>query len=130
MLKLTKKPGPLDVALGARIRAKRTAAGISQTELAAAIHVTFQQIQKYEKGQNRLSFGRTVRIAGALKISLAELAGDLVPTAALPALSRRDAWLDNPEAHELLEAFSKIKSRKQRASLVDVARSMAMATVA
>lgn len=124
MTKHTKKPDPLDVALGGRIRAKRLADGMSQTDLARAIGVTFQQIQKYENGHNRLSFGRTVRIAAALKTTVADLTAGLVHSPALPATARRDTLLADPDAHDLLEAFQRIKNRKNRASLIDVARSM------
>jgi transcriptional regulator with XRE-family HTH domain len=66
-----------DVGLGGHIRTRRKALGMSQTDLAAAIGVTFQQIQKYEKGSNRISFSRLVNIAHALDCRVVDLVGDL-----------------------------------------------------
>ena len=70
-------PSPLDIAMGANIRGRRKALGISQTTLAEAIGLTFQQIQKYERGFNRVSFSRLVDIAHALNCRVVELIGDL-----------------------------------------------------
>ena len=70
-------PSPMDIALGARIRQRRKGLGISQTGLADAIGLTFQQIQKYERGFNRVSFSRLVDIAHALDCRVVELIGDL-----------------------------------------------------
>lgn len=61
-----KTPHPVDLKVGQRIRLARMAKGVSQTDLAEAIGVTFQQVQKYEKGANRVSASRMVQIAGAL----------------------------------------------------------------
>lgn len=63
----------LDVALGRQISIYRRLAGLSQTELGAAIGVSFQQVQKYEKGTNRLSANRLPSIASALGVSINEL---------------------------------------------------------
>lgn len=62
-------PDPVDVAVGARIRALRVARGMSQQKLAAAIGYTFQQLQKYETGRNRVAASVMVRIARALGCS-------------------------------------------------------------
>ena len=70
-------PSPMDIALGARIRQRRKGLGISQTGLADAIGLTFQQIQKYERGFNRVSFSRLVDIAHALDCRVVELIGEL-----------------------------------------------------
>ena len=70
-------PNRLDVALGLRIRQRRKALSVSQTALADAIGLTFQQIQKYERGFNRVSFSRLVDIAHALDCRVIDLVGDL-----------------------------------------------------
>jgi len=62
--------GPADAKLGEKIRIRRTAAGMSQSELGEALGVTFQQIQKYEKGANRVSAVRLEQIAKALNESI------------------------------------------------------------
>jgi transcriptional regulator with XRE-family HTH domain len=63
-------PNPIDVHVGARIRLRRTLLGISQTTLAEAMGLTFQQVQKYEKGTNRVSSSRLVDLANALDVSV------------------------------------------------------------
>jgi transcriptional regulator with XRE-family HTH domain len=63
-------PNPIDVHVGSRIRLRRTLLGISQEKLAEAIGLTFQQVQKYEKGANRVSSSRLVDIANALDVSI------------------------------------------------------------
>src|SRR6201985_236231 len=70
-------PNKLDVALGLRIRQRRKSLGVSQTALADSIGLTFQQIQKYERGFNRVSFSRLVDIAHALNCRVIDLIGDL-----------------------------------------------------
>jgi len=64
-----------DVQLGSRIRAARVVAGMSQSELGAALGVTFQQVQKYEKGFNRVPGERLVKIADTLSVSVTSLMG-------------------------------------------------------
>jgi transcriptional regulator with XRE-family HTH domain len=66
-------PDPLDTMVGARIRVLRIHKRISQTELAEQIGVTFQQVQKYEKGTNRIGASRLSKIAGVLGVSVGEL---------------------------------------------------------
>lgn len=61
---------PVDRHVGARIRAERTQAGLTQSQLGAAVGVTFQQIQKYERGANRVSASMLVRTAKALGVSV------------------------------------------------------------
>ncbi len=63
-------PNPIDVHVGARIRLRRTLLGISQSTLAAMLGLTFQQVQKYEKGINRVSSSRLVDLANALDVSV------------------------------------------------------------
>ena len=61
-----KSSTPIDIELGRRLREARERIGLSQTTLGEAVGVTFQQVQKYEKGQNRLSVVRLLSIANAL----------------------------------------------------------------
>jgi transcriptional regulator with XRE-family HTH domain len=65
---VTKKAGLVDVHVGLRIRAARLAAGLSQERLGTALGVTFQQVQKYEKGANRVGAGRLSDIARVLSV--------------------------------------------------------------
>ena len=100
-------PNRLDVALGLRIRQRRKALGVSQTALADAIGLTFQQIQKYERGFNRVSFSRLVDIAHALDCRVVDLIGDLddasIPS---PLFRQNTAHLRESGAPELLAAYS------------------------
>ena len=63
-------PNPIDVHVGARIRLRRTLLGISQSVLAETIGLTFQQVQKYERGSNRVTSSRLVDLANALDVSV------------------------------------------------------------
>ena len=67
---------PVDVAVGARIRLLRKVRGLSQQALAEAAGVTFQQIQKYERGANRVSASMLTRIARTLDVPVAEMFGE------------------------------------------------------
>jgi len=78
----TPHPHPLDIELGRYIRKRRRELGLSQDQLGRMIGVTFQQVQKYEHGTNRVSFSRLVEIAQSLNCSVAELIGDLGNTKA------------------------------------------------
>lgn len=69
----TRSAKAADVALGARIKKYRTMAGLSQSALATALGITFQQIQKYEKGSNRVAASRLMTIAQTLGCSLMDL---------------------------------------------------------
>ena len=64
---------PIDIAVGDRIRQLRKARGITQTELANAIGLTFQQVQKYEKARNRISASKLAQIATIFDVDVAEL---------------------------------------------------------
>lgn len=68
-------PDPVDVSVGARIRVARKTQGLSQQALAKAVGITFQQIQKYERGANRVSASMLVKIARTLDMPVAELFG-------------------------------------------------------
>src|SRR5271167_3212832 len=67
---------PIDVAVGARIRQRRRSLDMSQKSLAAPLGITFQQLQKYEKGSNRVSASMLVKIAARLETSVAALVGE------------------------------------------------------
>jgi transcriptional regulator with XRE-family HTH domain len=65
--------GPVDKYIGARMRERRLALGVSQADLAEKVGITFQQIQKYEKGTNRISAARLFEICNALGVPLASM---------------------------------------------------------
>jgi transcriptional regulator with XRE-family HTH domain len=113
---------PVDVAVGARIRLLRKMRGQSQQALADAAGVTFQQIQKYERGSNRVSASMLARIAAALSAPVAELFGETSSGAS--AVDEVASLLSQPGALELLRAFSGLPRGAPRAALVDFVRSL------
>lgn len=121
------RPNPLDVHLGARIRSVRKGLRVSQEKLAGSVGVTFQQIQKYERGTNRVSFSMLVMIARALDCRIQDLIGDVETDAAPLAAGSPDrfALLSSPRAGELLEAFGRLKSEKTRRMVLNLVGEMA-----
>ena len=113
---------PIDVAVGARIRLFRKMRGLSQQALAEAAGVTFQQIQKYERGANRVSASMLARIAETLNAPVAELFGET--SGAASAVDEVAALLAQPGAIELLRAFSNLPRGAPRAALVEFVRSL------
>src|SRR5436305_8296444 len=102
----TKAPDPMDVALGAAVRIRRRTIGISQEALAEQCGVSFQQIQKYENGANRISFSRLVQIARALRCRVVDLLDVLdAPDREAPADIDMLARIRTPGALELLAAY-------------------------
>lgn len=100
-------PDTLDIAIGAAIRLRRRHAGISQEMLAEKCGVSFQQVQKYENGVNRVSFSRLVQIAHALGLRVSELVGDIDEATGLsPAESGMLTDLGVPGAIDLLRDYA------------------------
>jgi transcriptional regulator with XRE-family HTH domain len=118
-------PHRLDVAIGQRVRERRRGIGLSQQELAEALGVSFQQVQKYERGANRISFSRLVEVAGALKCRLADLADGLDPDHRPDHVERVNTLMDCDGALELLEAYVAMPSNGFRRALLHHARNLA-----
>src|SRR6202012_5528284 len=93
-----KPPPPLDIALGSRVRLRRKELGLSQDQLARAVGITFQQVQKYEHGTNRTSVARLVEIREALECAVVALIGNLDKSKSSGALSKQIAFLTEPGA--------------------------------
>lgn len=81
MLQKTKSPDAIDINVGARVRMAREHSKMSQEVLGKAVGITFQQIQKYEKGMNRMGASRLVQIARVLNVSPAFLLAEYMPDA-------------------------------------------------
>lgn len=77
MMKASQRAGLLDRQTAKRVRQLRQSAGLSQGELAGHMGVTFQQVQKYEKGVNRISVGRAILLCEALNIRMEDLIAEL-----------------------------------------------------
>ncbi|MCR5877192.1 helix-turn-helix domain-containing protein [Phenylobacterium sp. J367] len=115
----------MDIALGAAVRIRRRTIGLSQEALAEQCGVSFQQIQKYENGTNRISFSRLVQIARALQCRVVDLmdvldAPDRETPGDLDMLSR----MRTPGALELLSAYERLP-QEARSTLVSFLRSIA-----
>jgi transcriptional regulator with XRE-family HTH domain len=119
-------PHPLDVALGVHVRLRRKEAGLSQAKLAARVGLTFQQVQKYETGANRISFSRLVEIAHALHCSVHDLVGDLDKSKPSGLFAKQTDYLAEPGAAELLRAYASISSSKRRQALRNFVRQLAV----
>jgi transcriptional regulator with XRE-family HTH domain len=115
-------PEPADVEVGARIRLRRRTLKLSQTQLATALGVTFQQVQKYERGANRVSASMLVRSAAALDTTVAALVGEDDQGTADPVVMTQ---LATPGAVELLAAFAGITDGRLRRAVLTVAHGLA-----
>jgi transcriptional regulator with XRE-family HTH domain len=112
---LARTPDPLDVMVGARIRIFRTHRGMSQSDLAGKIGVAFQQVQKYEKGINRVGASRLSRIAAVLGISISELFDS---SGSKPAdLKSPFRLLAERDALRVLTAFSRTTDSRVRRAI-------------
>lgn len=114
---------PIDIATGTRLRLQRKAAGLSQADLAAALGVSYQQLQKYERGENRVSASKLVKAAERLGVSLSALLGEngsLSISKPDPLLTR----FSTPGVPELVEAFLAIKKPAHRRAVIDLARAL------
>ena len=112
-----KASNPIDEQIGGRIRTQRVMRGMSQTDLAMACGVSFQQIQKYERGANRVAGGRLVQIARALRVPTTNLipGGDEpLITSESPTLTS-EKLLFQPGAVPLLMAFGRLPRPAQSA---------------
>ena len=116
-----KRSDPADVEIGRRIRTHRLRRGLSQAELARRIGVTFQQLQKYEKGENRVRPARLIEIARALKLPLDVLFHGGEPEGApASAAGAEAAYLQTPGAARLLSAYARVSPPALRRAILAV----------
>lgn len=114
-----KAPRPEDVAVGKRIRAFRLARGLSQEKLGEALGLTFQQVQKYEKGTNRIGASRLIDIAETLNVSAADLVGETQAGKAFEA-----PLMNSAQGQRLACAFDRIAEHHAREALVRIAEAL------
>ncbi|MCB5174800.1 helix-turn-helix domain-containing protein [Microvirga lenta] len=114
----TKATDQIDKEIGLRIRLRRTQIGMSQMKLGEALGVTFQQVQKYEKGANRISVGRLNRIAATLGVEtsffLPKTDATGFPSDIVPA---------DKDSLELLSLFDRLQNKAMRQAILTLARS-------
>src|SRR5580698_1726491 len=118
-------PHRLDVAMGQRIRERRRALGMSQGDLARALGITFQQVQKYERGANRVSFSRLMQVVDALNCHLTDLTEGLDPDRPTRELDQVRRLISEDGAYELLEAYAALRNKPLQRALLQHAKALA-----
>ncbi len=128
-------PDAIDVHVGSRIRLRRTLRGMSQTTLGEAVGLTFQQIQKYERGANRVSASRLWQFAQVLDVPVSfffddmpsELLAERGPVGAMPttAPSTESGVMARRETLELVRAYYGIQDPNVRKRLYDTFKAVA-----
>jgi transcriptional regulator with XRE-family HTH domain len=119
--------GHIDLHLGKRLRRRRRLLGLTQQQLASAVGVRFQQIQKYECGANRISAARLWELAEALEVPInyfyEGLESDASTDAGNEAVKRSEQVLARKETLDLVRAYYKLGERPRR-RLLDLAKSL------
>jgi transcriptional regulator with XRE-family HTH domain len=122
-------PDPVDIHVGARIRTRRLLIGMNQETLARALGLTFQQVQKYEGGANRVSASRLSQIAEILDVPIAYFFSDLSPAGGAATRQEIEARerLQRPETIELIRAYYAIPDQAIRRQFLDMVKTVAHA---
>jgi len=120
-------PNPIDVHVGKRIRMRRLLLGMNQETLANALGLTFQQVQKYEGGANRVSASRLAAMAEILQVPISFFFGDLPTDDAKPTVAEREwrEYLERPETIELIRLYYAIPDPQVRARFLEMVKSIA-----
>lgn len=132
-----KVPHPIDVHVGGRVRLRRMMVGFSQDKLGEALGLTFQQVQKYEKGINRIGASRLFQISKTLSVPVqffyddygdegAMIAGFAEEPAKDPVASDFMDLLSTPEGVQLCKSFSSIKDPQVRRKVLDLVKTLAI----
>lgn len=130
---MKKQPNPIDLHVGARVRLRRMLLGLSQEKLGEALGLTFQQVQKYEKGTNRIGASRLHQISRTLAVPPAYFyegaPGEGGVTSGLaedrPAASYVPDFLTTAEGIQLNKAFARISDQRVRRRIVDLVLALA-----
>jgi transcriptional regulator with XRE-family HTH domain len=127
-----KRPNPVDVHVGARIRLRRNMIGLSQEKLGESLGITFQQIQKYEKGMNRVGASRLQAIGNILNVPVTFFFDDMPGQSDKPKGFDEESettyvvgFLNSSEGIQLARAFAKITDAKIRRKILDLVRTLA-----
>ncbi len=131
-------PSPVDVHVGARLRVRRTLLGMSQTTLGDAIGLTFQQMQKYERGTNRISSSRLYDLSRVLDVPIAyffdDMSSEIAATSPVVGGGRAKkppSYEPNPMARretlELVRAYYKITDPQVRKRLYELTKTLGSA---
>lgn len=133
MVSTKKIPNPIDVHVGARVRLRRTMLGLSQEKLGESLGITFQQIQKYEKGSNRIGASRLQSLSHILKTPISFFFEDAPSSQqeTINGMAEADSpnyvvdFLSSSEGLQLNKAFANIKDPKVRKKIIELVRSLA-----
>jgi transcriptional regulator with XRE-family HTH domain len=128
-----KRPNPTDIHVGSRIRMRRNMLGMSQEKLGESLGITFQQIQKYEKGTNRVGASRLQAIASILDVPVSFFFADAPGTESseLTGMSEGKAanfvvdFVNSGEGLQLNRAFARITDAKIRRRIIDLVKALA-----
>ena len=128
-----KKPNPTDIYVGSRIRLRRNMLGMSQENLGEKLGITFQQIQKYEKGTNRVGASRLQAISSILGVPVSFFFEDFVSQDAAGGKGFGEEssatfaldFVTSPEGLQLNRAFFKIGDAKVRRKIIDLVKVLA-----
>ena len=130
-------PNPVDVHVGSRIRLRRKILGMSQERLAEKLGLTFQQVQKYERGANRVSASKLYQTAQALQAPISYffegLAAPGVDSSGGPDPSAEravSAFLTTPEGLELASVFPRVRDAAVRRQMLELVRAVARSETA
>lgn len=125
------KPNPVDVHVGSRVRLRRTLLGMSQEKLGDAIGLTFQQVQKYERGANRVGASRLYDLSRVLDVPVSyffEELGDAGPSGSTTE-QNTESYQSNPmmkrETLELVRAYLRISDPQIKRRLFELAKALA-----
>ncbi|HEU6442668.1 MAG TPA: helix-turn-helix domain-containing protein [Microvirga sp.] len=128
---MKKSTSSIDKEIGTRVRMRRISIGMSQEKLGEMLGLTFQQVQKYEKGMNRISVGRLVDIAKILEVDIHFFFDGIKSGKAGSGFAEEGASpyiadvMSTPEGLQLIRTFTEIKSAKVRKSIVQLVASLA-----
>jgi len=135
----TGKPNPVDIHVGSRVRLRRTLLGLSQEKLGEAVGLTFQQIQKYERGANRIGASRLYALSRILDVPVSFFFEDMPPEISgkggrpVPGVAEKvqEEFAADPlakrETLELVRAYYRVRDSNVRKRLFDLAKSLANA---
>ena len=126
-----RSPNPVDLHVGGRIRMKRKVLGVSQERLAEALGLTFQQVQKYERGANRVSASKLYEIARFLQAPISYFFEGLADPTSEDADPNAEGaeqfvhdFLMTPEGLELAATFPKIRKGRIRRRVLELVRTL------
>ena len=127
-----KSPNPIDIHVGSRVRLRRMMLGMSQEKLGEQLGITFQQIQKYEKGTNRIGASRLQHIAAVLNVPVSFFFEDAPgPKPGSDGFEESSSssyvvdFLSSSEGLQLNKAFVRIKEPQVRKRVVDLVKALA-----